>query len=162
MADNSAMSAESISSIPLVHRPTGRPASIVCAEDLLASKPACIGAKYVLFVASERVDVSAEVAQARSWVDAGAAYMCAWGPASSELDDVFDYAAFLPEVGEPLAFALLTTWHDKEALEDALWFAFYNATAPDDLKDELESVVVLTDSLALAERCAMWIRDNSE
>ena len=88
--------------------------------------------------------------------------MCAWGPASSGLDDLFDYATFLPELGTPLAFTLMTTWHDKESLEEALWFAFYNATAPDDLEEELESIVILADSPTLAERCNTWVRENSE
>jgi hypothetical protein len=56
----------------------------------------------------------------------------------------------------------MTTWHDKEPLEEALWFTFYNATAPDELDKELESVVILADSPALAERCRTWVLENSE
>lgn len=88
--------------------------------------------------------------------------MCAWGPASSGLDDLFDYATFLPELGEPLPFTLMTTWHDDESLEEALWYAFHCATAPDDLKEQLESVVILVDSTSLAARCITWIQRNSE
>jgi hypothetical protein len=147
----------------LVHRPTGRSAFIVCAENLLTSNPVSIDkTRYVLFIASEKSVISAEVRDARRWVDAGVGYMCAWGPASSELDDLFDYATFLPEVGTPLTFTLMTTWHDNEPLEDALWFAFYNTTAPDELEVEIESVVILVDSRAVAERCRTWVLENSE
>lgn len=157
------MTAQPISIPVLVHRPTGRSAFIVCAERLLASKPVSIDqTRYVLFIASEMSVMSAEVIEARRWVDAGAAYMCAWGPASSELDDLFDYATFLPEAGTPLPFTLMTTWHDNEPLEKALWFAFYNATIPDELEVEIESVVILTDSPALAERCKTWVLENFE
>jgi len=157
------MTAQPISSPVLVHRPTGRSAFIIRAENLLASNPLSIETKkYVLFIASEKAVFSCEVREARQWVDAGVGYMCAWGPASTELDDLFDYASFLPELGTPLAFTLMTTWHDKETLEEALWFAFYNAIAPDDLEQELESVVILADSSALAERCSTWVLENTE
>lgn len=75
---------------------------------------------------------------------------------------MFDYATFLPELGEPLSFTLMTTWHDDETLEDALRFAFYDASAPDDLEEELEAIVILVDSSALAKRCDTWVREYSE
>jgi hypothetical protein len=146
-----------------VHRPTGRSALVVCEEDFLRSKPTSVdGQKYILFTASEKQVLSTEVTEARSWIEAGTGYMCAWGPASSELDDLFDYATFLPELGTRLPFTLMTTWHDKGTLEEALWFAFYCATAPDDLKEELRSVVMLVDSSDLAERCSTWVLENTE
>ena len=155
------MTAQPISKPPLVHRPTGRAAFIVYAENLLASDPTSFDKqKYVLFIASEKSVLLSEVREARRWVEAGVGYMCAWGPASSELDDLFDYATFLPELGTPLPFTLMTTWHDKEELEEALWFAFYSATAPNDLEAELKSVVILVDSPALAERCGTWVLEN--
>ena len=157
------MTAQPTFSPMLVHRPTGRSAVIVCEENFLASTAVSIDKKpYIFFIASEKLALSVAVSEARRWVDAGVAYMCAWGPASSELDDLFDYATFLPEVGTPLTFTLMTTWHDKEPLEEALWFAFYNATAPDELEEELESVVILADSPALAERCRTWVLEDSE
>jgi hypothetical protein len=157
------MTEQPISKPLLVHRPTGRKAFMVCAENLLTSTPVFIDkTKYVLFIASEKVVLLSEVEEARRWIDAGVGYMCAWGPASSGLDDLFDYATFLPELGEPLSFTLMTTWHDDETLEDALRFAFYDASAPDDLEEELETIVVLVDSSAFAKRCETWVRENSE
>ena len=88
--------------------------------------------------------------------------MCAWGPASGQVEEAFDYATFLPEMGEPLPFTLMTTSHESEELDEALWFAFYNAVPPDDLKAELNTVVVLVDSPALEERCKAWVQVNRE
>jgi hypothetical protein len=157
------MTTRVISSHKLLHRPTGRSALVVCAENLLASNPVCLDKeRYVLFIASEKSILSVEVKEARRWIDAGVGYMSAWGPASSELDDLFDYATFLPELGPPLPFTLMTTWHDKESLERALWFAFYNATSPAELDEELESIVILADSRALAGRCTRWFQGNAE
>jgi hypothetical protein len=90
---------------------------------------------------------------ARAWIDAGASYICAWGPDAAEVEESFDYASFLPEYGEPLPFTLMTTSHCEKSPEDALWFAFYNAVPPDDLNDELNSVVVIVDSDSLAATC---------
>lgn len=146
----------------LIHRPTGRAALIVFAENLLASDPVFIDKKkYILFIASEKPVLSSELEEARRWVDAGVGYMCAWGPASSGLDDLFDFAQFMPELGTPVPFLLLTTWHDKETLEEALYFAFYDAHPADDLHEVLDSIVMLVDSSDLAERCVAWVRENS-
>lgn len=65
-------------------------------------------------------------------VAAGCLYMCAWGPGCSSWDDSVDYAnleAF--SYGEiPEDRFVMTTWHDGEPLEEALWFAKYAAQHP--------------------------------
>ena len=37
---------------------------------------------------------------ARAWVNAGARYICSWGPDSEQVHESFDYADFLPEFGQ--------------------------------------------------------------
>jgi hypothetical protein len=76
------------------------------------------------------------------------------------LDDTFDYAGFLPELGPPLPFTLMTTWHDSEPLEETLEFAFCAAHPPDDLAASLDSVVVVVDSDELEERCRRWLQPS--
>ena len=65
-------------------------------------------------------------------VAAGCLYMCAWGPDCSSWDDSVDYAnleAF--SYGDiPEDRFVMTTWHDEEPLEEALWFAKYTAQHP--------------------------------
>lgn len=78
------------------------------------------------------------------------------------MEEAFDYASLLPELGEPLPFTLMTTSHEKQPLEDALWFAFYNATPPDDRPHELNTVVVVVDSAALEKECVRWVQENNE
>lgn len=95
---------------------------------------------------------------ARAWVGAGASYICAWGPQSSAIEEAFDYASFLPELGDPLPFTLMTTSHEKESPEEALRFAFYCGWPPDDLDSELNSVVVVVDSEPLEVRCIAWVQ----
>ncbi len=157
-----ATTAQPVATPPLIHRPTNRVARIVCAENLLSTEPSSIEAqKYILFLASEKLGLPLDVREARKWLDAGARYVCAWGPASSKFDDLFDYASLLPELGTPLPFTLMTTSHNKETLEEALSFAFYHATAPEDLEAALNTIVILVDSPLLAERCAGWVREDA-
>jgi hypothetical protein len=59
-------------------------------------------------------------------------------------------------------FTLMTTSHQDETLEDALWFAFYCARHSDELHRELGTVVVIVDSDVLEGTCAAWVTDNRE
>ena len=55
----------------------------------------------------------------------GAVYFCVWGPDCERVHDIVDES-------DPYAdTVIMTTWHDKESLEEALWF-FLNSTWPDD------------------------------
>ena len=147
----------------LTHPGTGRTAQVVESNDFSVFTPAEVNSeKYILFVASQRAVTSLSTEVARQWIDSGASYICAWGPASPEGEESFDYASFLPELGEPLSFTLMTTSHNKEELDEALWFAFYTASPPDDLNAELETVVVLVDSPELEQKCKSWVQENRE
>jgi hypothetical protein len=56
-------------------------------------------------------------------VDHGLTYFCAWGRRCSEVHDAVDLCAVNKEqaIG-PADYQLITTWHDDEPLEEALWF----------------------------------------
>ena len=95
--------------------------------------------------------------QARACIELGASYICAWGRDCEALEETFDYAAFLPELGPELPFTLMTTAHRDGTLEDALEFAFRWAQPPDDFPFPLNRVVVVADTNSLLERCAQWI-----
>jgi hypothetical protein len=103
------------------HLGTGRLGTIVRVEDF-ASPVSVDAGDYVLVMASEKPTVALSIKIARVWVDAGARYICAWGPDCEQVEESFDYASFLPEYGEELE--LVTTAHQNEPIEDALWFAF--------------------------------------
>lgn len=146
----------------LIHEPTGRNVTVVRSPDFATAKPAELeGRKYVLFIASHRAATFSTPELARQWINAGAAYVCAWGPASGHVEEDFDYASFLPELGTPLPSTLMTTSHHDESMSDALWFAFYNTPfASDD--QALDNVVILVDSPELEQECLTWVRSNTE
>jgi hypothetical protein len=118
--------------------------------------------KYVLVIAYEEKPLPLDVKTARAWLEAGASYICAWGPGSEQMEETFDYAAFLPECGPALPFTLMTTSHREQKPDEALWFAFYCAKPPDDLLDNLNSVVIVVDSEALETTCTDWVKGNKE
>ena len=148
---------------PLRHPGSGRPAAVVHAPRFWDCPPLTVVAGYyVLVVVSERIAQLSRVETARAWVNAGVCYVCAWGPNSAEVEETFDYASFLPELGDPVPFTLMTTSHADEPLEEALWFAFYNSKAPDELEDGTCPVVVVADTAALEATCVAWIEGNVE
>lgn len=147
----------------LTHPGTGRRAVIVQVRDFASTSPMRVAAgPYLLFIATETQRVGLTEKEGRAWIDAGASYVCAWGPDSPAVEEAFDYASFLPELGEPIPFTLMTTSHKNETLEDALWFAFYNATHSDEHNRELGTLVILVDSHVLEARCTAWITENKE
>src|ERR1700676_1944368 len=65
----------------LRHPGTGGLAAVLQVRDFEGASPVSVAAgKYILVTASERQAVSLVSKTARAWVDAGASYICAWGP----------------------------------------------------------------------------------
>jgi hypothetical protein len=142
------------------HLGTGRLAAVVRANDF-ASPVSVDAGNYVLLIASEKPTVALGIKTVRAWVDAGASYICAWGPDCEQVEESFDYSSFLPEYGKELAFALMTTSHKDEPIEEALWFAF-NCAKSVDPEQELNVVVIVVDSDSLETRCHFWLENNND
>jgi hypothetical protein len=62
---------------------------------------------------------------ARRMVDQGLAYLCAWGPDSERIHDLFD-EEIVGDASEPIGddSVVMTTWHD-ESMKEAVWYALY-------------------------------------
>jgi hypothetical protein len=142
----------------LTHTPSGRSALLVQSTDIAAAVySAASEDKFILVALSEGHLRGVTPKAARACIDQGASYICAWGHDCEDLEETFDYAAFLPELGGELPFTLMTTAHREDTLEDALEFAFRWAQPPDDFPFPLNRVVVVADTKGLLERCAQWI-----
>jgi hypothetical protein len=92
--------------------------------ELLQDVPSALGgvsAKYCLFLALDATSINDEEIRrtAKMLLERGIAYFCVWGPGSERVHDLFDLER-LPE--EPGDSVVMTTWHSKESLSDALWF----------------------------------------
>lgn len=85
------------------------------------------GRRFVAFVAADATGVDAAVLAnfCRKLTKTGCVYFCAWGPDCERVHDVFDEGVL--DI-EPV---IMTTWHDKESLDSALWFFLFSAF-PDD------------------------------
>jgi hypothetical protein len=64
-------------------------------------------------------------------LDLGCAYFCAWGTESERVHDIMDEMVVGGNPPASNAGCLMTTWHARESLEDALDF-FLNCTQPDE------------------------------
>ena len=84
-------------------------------------------AHFVALLVADTTQVADETLSlfARAVLGAGCSYFCAWGPGCERAHDLFDQEClFTPAV-------IMTTWHAKESLDDALWF-FLRSSWPDD------------------------------
>ena len=88
------------------------------------------GPHFACFIAWDAQSATDEVVAAfvARLLDAGASYISAWGPCCERVHDIADR---LRPTQEPTDSVVMTTWHDDESLEDALWFFVFN-TFPDD------------------------------
>ena len=64
---------------------------------------------------------------------AGASYFVCWGPDCERVHDIIDEVVSHPDAdfGVPEQSCIMTTWHDSESLQEALWF-FLVSSCPDE------------------------------
>lgn len=76
---------------------------------------------FVLFLAIDARKISDEAvkAVAARALGQGLVSLCAWGPDCERIHDLFDSVRSDDETDETV---IMTTWHSKETLREALWF----------------------------------------
>jgi len=111
-----------------------------------------ISPNYSLFLACDASSLSNEALRnaAKALLDRGMAYLCAWGPDCERLHDQFDLER-VPE--EPEGRVVMTTWHTRESLSEALWF-FANCAEPNEGFE-----AHCTDFVAISVANEQWARD---
>lgn len=82
---------------------------------------------FVAFLAMDAslVETSGIAKLAGNLIQSGCVYFCAWGIDCERVHDIFDESCY--EI-DPV---IMTTWHEKDSLDEALWF-FLASTWPDD------------------------------
>lgn len=68
---------------------------------------------------------------AREAISCGLAYLCVWGPDCERIHDLFDQEIVQQQIEHGQDDVIMTTWHNKESLNDALWY-FRNVAWPAD------------------------------
>ena len=84
-----------------------------------------------LFLACDARAISDEaiVEVAGSLIEQGIVYLCSWGPDCERVHDLFDSVIVERNPNETEKSVILTTWHDGESLDEALWH-FLNVAFP--------------------------------
>jgi len=101
--------------------------------------------RFVLFLAADATRISRQtlLGYCTRLLNAGARCVCVWGPDCSRVHDVFDQAA--AELGlDNSNGVVMTTWHDHEPLEEALWFAANAAFPHERYADAADALVALS------------------
>jgi hypothetical protein len=97
----------------------------------------------VLLIAADARGVSTDViaSVAARLLSAGLIYICVWGPDCERVHDVFDEVYVGDGCTEP-DFTLMSTWHDDESLDEAVWY-FTQCAFPPDTEIEKTSYVAV-------------------
>ncbi len=114
--------------------PSGLPKSIDVAGDY-----------FTALIVWDAKGVSADVISqlARQLIDAGCDYFCTWGGDCERVHDIID-AEWVGDGTTPLGKpGLMTTWHDKDTLDEAVDFAVHHALSMDIPEEEHPSVVAI-------------------
>jgi len=108
-------------------------------DDIPAALPVS-GPYFVCLLAWDaRLASAAEVgAVAARLLAAGCVYAVCWGPDCEWVHDAFDAAVIARRPDGPWA---MTTWHGKDPLSQAIWFALFAAWPDDTFADGCRSVV---------------------
>ena len=107
-----------------------------CPADSLTELPALIhpsNAHFVLFLAIDGREVDTETIYSVSekLLDKGMVYACVWGPDCERVHDAIDQAIIQRNPNETNGNVVMTTWHDKDPINEAVWF-FLNCALPAD------------------------------
>ena len=76
----------------------------------------------------------------------GLVYLCAWGEDCKRVHDIFDDAAFEMESKSKKEMTVMTTWHDKENIEEALWALLFCAIPEEQFIDTCKTSYVISVS----------------
>ena len=130
-----------------VERIHGRPISFFQLAEWVWEEPSGPGQFTLLVAASASRDEVELIGRfAANAVACGCGYVCAWGEGSERVHDLFDEATIAADR------LVMTTWHEKESLPEALYFALVNAI-PEDVVPAQSPVI-----LAVQEPWVMEVR----
>lgn len=93
---------------------------------------------------SEDVPVAAISRVAEVLMNSGCIYFCCWGRGCGRVHDIIDEDIVGSGTDLDDKGPIMTTWHEDEPLDDALWF-FLNSAIPDDIySDRCEAALVVS------------------
>ncbi len=124
---------------------------------------------FVLFLACDaaKIDEDALSRFAETALDQGLAYVCAWGSGCESVHDTFDWAHVMRKLDMPDdEGVVMTTWHEKDSIEEALRF-FFDLAYPDkayapDCKDWVAvSIGSKANAKAMRRLLKLWLKQDA-
>jgi hypothetical protein len=96
--------------------------------------------QFVCLLACDAASMAArEIAKlAARLLAAGCVYICTWGPDCSRVHDIFDEADVARSPEGPW---VMSSWHDDDPLDEAIWFLLFNAHPDPTFADGCRSAV---------------------
>ncbi len=101
---------------------------------------------FILFIACDFSKYSIDELSdfAEKMLDSGVACVCTFGTDCGKMHDIFDDIIVYREVIEKKEFPhILTTWHENDTLDEALWFGLFSAFVDDDYIKECKSTLIV-------------------
>lgn len=100
---------------------------------------------FILFVACDfsKYTIDELSSFAEKMLDEGAVSISTWGKNCEKMHDIFDETLIYRKEVEKLGFPhIVTTWHEKDSLDEALWFALNTAFAVEEYEETCKSTLI--------------------
>ena len=118
---------------------------------------------FTLFVVSDASNVSADSISevAESALQAGCVYICTWGNDCERVHDIFDEVIVGNDPNQTVKSVIMTTWHSRDTLDDALWFFLHCAWPADDYIDQtIAEIIAVVGDGEWAAQITDYLRDQ--
>jgi hypothetical protein len=107
---------------------------LFCAVPSLDELPSALdslSSHFVLFIAADATSIAEQTIldAGEKLLSAGMVYACVWGPDCERVHDLLDAAILKNNPSESDADVVITTWHSKDTIKEAVWF-FMNCAWP--------------------------------
>jgi hypothetical protein len=101
--------------------------------------------RFLCLIAGDASQTSNDVLRsfARVLIHSGAVYVCSWGRDCERVHEAVDGAALEIESDPSDDSVIMTTWHDSESLEQALWFVLNSAFPANEYLNSCNSVLAI-------------------
>lgn len=95
---------------------------------------------------------------AMALISKGLKYILCWGKECEKAHDAFDFGNVLWEEKKAVENHVMSTWHNDEPFEEALWFCLYNAS-PDDEYWATTSIIVASVANSVSKSQFRYLDD---
>ena len=119
-------------------------------EDVASFVPPSAHSILLIAAAAEALPAQVISRVARSLLASGLIYVCVWGSDCERVHDIFDEVC-VGDGDTTQGASFMSTWHNRDSLEEAIWFFIVNAFPLDDALDDASFVAITIGNPSWAE-----------